>query len=200
MRKIALVFVAALLVGLVAGCAQPPQETIDAANAAVEGARASGAAEYAPESLRAAEDAQAQLEAEMKAQESKFSLFRSYKKVADLSTAASSAGERALADAQAAKARKQEEARAALDTASSMLAETRSMLEKAPRGKGTQADLAAMKADLDGAEAALAEAGTAMSSESYLDALAKAKGATATVESVKAAVEEAMARKGGRRR
>ena len=74
-----------------AGCAQPPQAQIDAANAAMQKATAAGAADYAPEALAAASDAQAKLDAEVKAQSGSFALMRSYGETTKLAAAASEA-------------------------------------------------------------------------------------------------------------
>ena len=95
----------------VTGCASPPTTTLDAARAAVESAVSSGAGQYAAESLKAAQDAQAALDAELKAQDANW--FKSYDKTTELAAAAKSAGEKALADATAAKAKVEASARAA---------------------------------------------------------------------------------------
>ena len=59
-------------------CATPPQAQVDAANAALTKATAAGATEYAPEAYRAAQDAQAKLDAELKTQADKFAFMRAY--------------------------------------------------------------------------------------------------------------------------
>ena len=57
MRKTKIVMPLLLLgLAMVMGCAKPPQEAIDSANQSIESARAAGASDYAPESLRMAED------------------------------------------------------------------------------------------------------------------------------------------------
>ena len=94
----------ALSVGLaitVTGCASPPNADVDAAKAAVDKATTAGADQYAAESLKAAQDARAALEAELKAQEGK--AFKSYDKTKELAIAAKAAGDKATADAVAGK-------------------------------------------------------------------------------------------------
>ncbi len=88
------------LVVLIAGCASPPTEDLNAAKAAVDNATQS-AGKYAAESVKAAQDAQAALEAEVKAQEGK--LFKSYDRARELAGAARAAGDKAVAEAAAAK-------------------------------------------------------------------------------------------------
>jgi len=85
-----------------AGCGAPPAADIDAAKAAVDKAVTDGAGQYAAESIKAAQDAQAALDAELKVQEGKW--FKSYDKAKELAAAAKAAGEKAAADAVAAKA------------------------------------------------------------------------------------------------
>jgi protein TonB len=84
-----------------AGCGAPPTADIDAAKAAVDKAVADGGGQYAAEAIRAAQDAQAALDAELAAQDAKW--FKSYDKAKELAAAAKAAGEKAAADALAAK-------------------------------------------------------------------------------------------------
>jgi TonB family protein len=85
----------------VTGCASPPTADVDAAKAAVDKAATAGADQYAAESLKAAQDAQAALDAELKAQEGK--MLKSYDKTKELAIAAKAAGDKAAADAVAGK-------------------------------------------------------------------------------------------------
>jgi len=85
----------------VTGCSSPPKADVDAAKAAVDKADADRAGQYAPESLKAAQDARTALDAELKAQEGKF--FKSYDKTKELAVAAKAAGDKASADAAAGK-------------------------------------------------------------------------------------------------
>ena len=90
----------ALALGLaitVTACASPPNADVDAAKAALDRAASEGAGQYAPESLKAAQDAQAAVDAELKAQEGKW--FKSYDKTKELAVATKAAGDKAAADA-----------------------------------------------------------------------------------------------------
>ncbi len=200
MRKMMFVLPLVALLALVAGCAKPPQADIDAANQALESARAAGASDYAPDSLRAAEDAKAALESELRAQEQKFALFRSYKKATELATSAKEAAERASADAAEGKQRARREAEALIAEAKTARDEASTMLEKAPRGKGTAADLEALKADLSGVDTSIADAEAAFSAERYLEAKSKAEAAKSSAANVKTAIEQAMEAKRAARR
>lgn len=81
----------------VTGCASPPNADVDAAKAALDKAASERAGQYAPESLKAAQDAQAAVDAELKAQEDKW--FKSYDRTRELAVATKAAGDKAAADA-----------------------------------------------------------------------------------------------------
>ena len=196
MRKMWLVGVLAVALAA-AACAAPPQAAIDAAKAAMDKASAAGAAEYAADSLKAAQDAQAALEAEIKVQADKFALFRSYTKATELANAAKTAGEKAEQDAVAGKENAKNEATALIEEAKTALTAAQEMLAKAPKGKGTAADLEAMKADLAGAETSITDASTAMGAERYLEAKAKAEAAKNAAGTVSNAVQAAIDAKKG---
>ena len=85
----------------VTGCASPPNADVDAAKAALDRAATDRAGQYAAESLKAAQDARAALDVELKAQEGKW--FKSYDKTKELAVAAKAAGDKAAADAVAGK-------------------------------------------------------------------------------------------------
>jgi TonB family protein len=85
----------------VTGCASPPSADVDAAKAAVDKAAADRAGQYAAGSLKAAQDAQAALDAELKTQDGKW--IKSYDKTKELAAAAKAAGDKAAADAVAGK-------------------------------------------------------------------------------------------------
>jgi protein TonB len=86
---------------IAAGCASPPAADVDAAKAAVDKAEANHADQYAAQSLKAAQDARAALDVELKAQEGKW--LKSYDKTKELAVAAKAAGDKAAADAVAGK-------------------------------------------------------------------------------------------------
>ena len=85
----------------VMGCASPPNADVDAAKASLDKAATARADQYAAESLKAAQDARAALDVELKAQESKW--FKSYDKTKELAVAAKAAGDKAAAEAVAGK-------------------------------------------------------------------------------------------------
>lgn len=82
-------------------CAAPPSADVDAAKAAVDKAVSERADQYAGESLKAAQNAQAALESELKAQEGKF--IKSYDRARELAAEAKAAGDKAVTEAVAAR-------------------------------------------------------------------------------------------------
>jgi protein TonB len=85
----------------VTGCAAPPAADVDAAKASVNSAATGGADRYAPDSLKAAQEAQTALDAELAAQDGKW--VKSYDKAKELAAATKMAGDKAAADAVAGK-------------------------------------------------------------------------------------------------
>jgi TonB family protein len=96
-----LAIIALVLATQVAACASPPNTDVDAARAALDKAVSERAGQYAPNSLKAAQNAQAALDTELKAQEGKW--FKSYDKTRELALAAKAAGDKAAADGVAGK-------------------------------------------------------------------------------------------------
>lgn len=194
MRKITFGLLMLVLVFMV-GCAKPPQEAITAATQSIEQATAAGAGDYAQESLKAAEDSKAALDQELKAQEDKFALFRSYKKAEELAAATKAAGEKAATDAKAKKEQVKQEATTLINDAKTALTEAKDKLAKAPKGKGTAADLKQLESDLTSVESSLTEAESALTAERFLDAKAKAEAAKSTIGNVTSQIDAAVAAK-----
>jgi len=69
---------------------------------------------------------------------------------------------------------------------------TKKLLDKAPKGKGSAADIAAMKSDVAGVETSLGEMDAAMTAGRYKDAKAKADAAKASLDKITADVQAAV--------
>jgi len=196
MRKLSYLLVAVLFLGVIA-CAKPPQDKMDLVVQALDTAKTAEAALYAGDSLRAAEDAQAAMQAEIDTQGQKFALFRSYKKAIELATAAEEAAKKTEQDAIAGKEKARMEAETLINEAKTAIATATEDLKKAPKGKGAQTDIAQLKADLDGATATVTEADTEYSNGKYLDAKAKAQSAKDSAATVSADIMKAIEMKKG---
>lgn len=157
------------------GCAEKPMTSMDAADQALREAREAGAQEYAPESFREAENAFQKAQEEVALQETKFALMRNYDNVQGILTIVSQEAQKAKTEATTNKERVKVEAQAAMSGAKNRVEEARMILAKAPRGKGSQADLQALTGDMQTAESMLPELEAAMGKEDFLGAKAKAQ-------------------------
>jgi hypothetical protein len=200
MKRILLLPVIAGMALMSVSCAKEPTENLNAAKSALAAAKTAGAADYAPQAMAAAETAQAALEAELKAQTEKLGLTRSYAKATELAAAATAAADAAAAQAVTGKEMAKAEAialvagvRTAIDTAKQALA-------KAPKGKGSAADLEAMKSDVAGVETSLADIDATVAAGRYKDAKVKAEAAKQTLDKIVADVQTAIVVKKGAKR
>jgi len=188
-------FTAPLVISVLAltagACAAPPTAAIDAAETALATARTADAAQYAPEDLQEAETAMAALRAELQTQEEKFGLLRSYDKASELAAETTRMSDAAEQQATAERERLREETAEMLAAARAALEESKLLLTEAPRGKGTEADLAALANDLTLVEAALQSAEQEFGGEHYIGARNHAIHAKQTAMQVKAAIEQA---------
>jgi hypothetical protein len=187
---------------LFAGCASAPTAEIDATKAALAAVRTDDVQNYAPESLKAAEDELSKALAEVESQEGKFALSRDYKQASAMLKSAKDLAEKARNEAQANKIKAKADADAVLTALPQIVDEAKKALAKAPKGKYTRADLEAMQNDLKTAEETVAEANQAMSQERYKDALIKGNSArqkaSAVIEQVKQAQEKIKGRRQSR--
>lgn len=178
----------------VVGCAKQPTEDMEKANAAVSAAAAGGAEKYAPAEAKALKDSLTAALDEVKAEDAKY--FKNFDKAKGMLTKAS-------ADAEALKgtiAKKKEEAKqkatATQGEAKTAIEDAKKLLAKAPKGKGTQADIEAMKADVKGLEDGLAEVQKLFDAEDYLQAASKATAIKDKAAGVSEQIKGAMAKTG----
>jgi hypothetical protein len=177
-------------------CAKLPEVEMAAAKAAVEAAKAAEADRYVPAEYRAVNDSLNTAMTEVENQKSKFVLFRSYKKVTvklnNVVTIANTVKENA-------GIRKEEvknQAQQTLAEATTLVEEVKALIVKAPKGKEGKEALEAISSDLALVEASLAEVSTLINGGDYLTALDKVKAANDKAASLKAELEEVIAKKG----
>jgi hypothetical protein len=187
----------AVALGLVlAGCAQVPTADVDAAKHAVDEARQAQAAEYAPQSWTAAQDAEAKLEAELDAQSQRWSALRSYTVASQLATSTKQAAEKSRDEAMAGKEQAKNEATSMMAQARDEAAKAKAAVTTAPRGKGTEADLASLKSDATSIDDTLNEMQKAFDAGDYIGAKTKAQ---AAMDAAKKIEDEIAQAKAGRR-
>ena len=167
---------APLFVGLMLfGCAEKPVTLVNGASQALEEAKKAGANEYAPETLREAENIFQQAQEELAIEEDKFVWERSYTNVQGMFQKVGVEANRAKSEALTNKEQAKSEAQAVISKAKISIDEARMILAKAPMGKGSQADLQALNGDLQTAESMLPELDAAMAKEDYLGVKTKAQ-------------------------
>jgi hypothetical protein len=175
-----------------AACSKPPEQAMQAGSAALEQAKAAGAETYAADALQVAQDALNRADAEKKAQDEKFVLFRSYKSSEEMYNQAKAELDAATQAAAAGKEQARAEATTAVDDAKAALAAANDALGKAPKSKDTKADLELWANDLGTYATTVTEAETAMAAEDYLGAKAKAESVTAKAGEITTSIEAAI--------
>src|SRR4030066_278537 len=193
MKKFSLFLVLGIfVVGLFSSCAKQPTEATDAAKAAIEAATKGGASVYAADELKKLnDDLQAAMD-EVSTQSKKF--LKKYGTAKEMLTKVQADGDALKATIPAKKEAAKNAAIQAQTEAKAALDEAKALLEKAPMGKGTKADIMAMKADLAGLETSFATFQTAIAGADYFGASAPAatlkEKATVISDQVKAAIEK----------
>ncbi len=186
---------AMLLLAFLAGCAEAPKQAIDAANAAMEAAKAAEADRYSPDLFNAAKDSLNSAMAEVENQNAKFALMRNYGHAQQLLDSAVGS----FNSAKDAAAANKEAVRVEADTLAKALVagiETaKKLMTKAPRGKEGKAALEMIQNDINAVEASVAEINTTMASGDFIAARDKAKASLAKINSIVEELNQAIAKK-----
>ena len=183
------------IVALLSGCAKAPQETIDAAKAAVEAAKAAEADRYLADQFNAAQDSLNAAMAEVEAQNSKFALTRNYDRAKALLESVVSAANAAKDGVAAKKEEVKAETQNLMTQAQTAVEETKKLLAKAPKGKEGKEVLEQMQAELSGVETSVADASNAVNSGDFLGAREKLKAALDKANSLSQELNEAISKK-----
>jgi hypothetical protein len=192
-----LLVLAVVVMFIFVGCAKEPTQEISDAKAALEAVIDEGANTYTPDEIKALNDQFATAVEEANAKTGK--LFAS-------NSAAIEKLVKIKTDAEALKAvipvKKDEAKNAALAAQTEVqtaLEEAKTLLANAPKGKGTQADIAAFTADLQAIEDSVPELQKAIDSEDYFGASEKAKSikekSVSISDQIKQAIEKVAAKK-----
>lgn len=188
---------ALLLVG--AGCSKLPETALPTLQTALGEAQSAGAETYAPDALNQAKATYAQAQAEIEVQNGKFALFRKYTRATELLTQATTEAQAATQAAIAGKEKARLAANAAVDGARAALQAANEFLAAAPKGKNTKAELEAMGQELAALQTSLDEAVAGIAAEDYLNAKVKAEVVTRQAGTIKADIENAIAKVGAKR-
>lgn len=191
---------AILALSLVLGCAKAPTEKVDAANTALEQAKAAEADRYFADDFKAISDSLNAAQVEIEKQNSRFALTRKYDHAAALLdyTAAHATS---LAEKTAAR---KIEVKAEVDQKvvdiNLAISETKALLAKAPKGKEGRQALEEMKSEITTAENSLPEITALLNSGDYLSASDKATAVHAQVTSINDELKSAIAKVSGKAR
>lgn len=177
-------------------CAEKPIQGTDSALQALQAAKQAGAEKYAPESLRVAEDEYQKAQEEIAAQDDTFVMTRNYDAANAILVKVVADAEKAKTEAIASKQMVKTEAEGAVVLAKSSLEEAKNQLAQAPTGKGTQADLQALRGDLQAAETTFAEIDAIMAMEDFIGVKAKAESVQALAARVNEQVAQAIQKTG----
>jgi len=178
------------------GCAKPPDSELTAAKNALEEARNAGAADYVFDEVKAVQDDLQKAQEEITAQETRFALARNYDRARELLGKAKAEAEKAKTDAVSAKEKAKGEAETGFKEAQAALGQAKVLLAQAPTGKGSKGDIAALKGDVQTAEAMLLNIKTALDHGDYLDAMAKEQSVKEMAATVSEQVKHAMEKTG----
>ena len=180
---------------LVAGCAQPPADQINAAEQAVKDAQQSGASTYVANDYAKVEGLLAAMKQEVADQDAKFALLRDYGKAEQLAATAKAEAERVKAEA----AKKMEEAKFAATqaqhAAQAAVQSTLELVSKAPAGKD-RAALESIKTDAEALRASLNDVQMMLDKSDYLGAQTKAKAIQDKAVAVSQEIQTALAKIG----
>lgn len=177
---------------LFAGCSKAPTQEINAAKASVDTLMTEGADKYASDDAKKVNDELNAAMDEVKAQDGK--LLKNYSKAKEMLA-------RAEADAETMKAgmaAKKEEARnnavSALEAAKNSVENANALLAKAPRGKGSKADIEALKSDVKGLEDSLPNVQKSIDGEDYMAAAQQADTIKLKADSISEQINQALAK------
>ncbi len=185
---------------LIAGCSKAPTEQVAAAQQALEQARGAQADRYAADELSKAQAAFSQATDQIATQDKAFFLTRNYDEANRLLTEAVGELETAQKTAVGNKEKVKQEVESLTTETEAAIENAKAMLEKAPRGKDSRAELEAMKGDLDATSTALTEARAMYEKGDYLGAKASLTQSMQKAGEVTSNVELAMQKVKGARR
>jgi len=179
-----------LTLTLVTACAKKPDTDIVAARASVDAVIADGAEQYVPEQAQlVGETLQAAMD-EIQIQDGKF--FKSYDKAKELLTKTKTDAEALRPVVAEAKQQAKADAEAEYTAAQEAIQEAITLISNAPRGKGSMADIEALRSDIKGLEDSLPEVSGMIENEEFLPAREKAAAIKSQADSVSEEIRAAM--------
>jgi methyl-accepting chemotaxis protein len=197
MKKSAVIFLVVVMAGLLLmGCGKQPTEDINAAKSAVDTVIAEGAEKYASEDAKLLNDELTAALDEIKIQDGK--MMKNYGKAQEMLAKVKADAETLKSSLPMKKEEAKNNALVAQEAAKTAIEEARNLLSKAPKGKGSRADIEAMKADVKGLEDSLVDVQVAVNAEDYATATEKARSIQEKAAEVSSQVTQAMEKVGAK--
>lgn len=193
MKKILSYMLVAALAIFTVSCAEPPTKEMEAVKASVDAVAAQRGEVYAVSETKELNDSYAKALEELKVQDDKF--FKDYKKAKELLIKVSEDSAALLQVIPARKETAKKNAQLALSTVEAKIAETVVLLASAPKGKGSDMDIAAMQHDLNGLEESLNEVRKMIQAEDYLPVPGKVAPIQLKVTEIAAEIKTAIDKK-----
>jgi len=189
-KRLMYVLLGVMMMALLLGCSKKPEQELADSKAVLEAVAAEGGEKYAAEELNVIQSEMTAALDEMAVQDGKF--FKNYDKTKEMLAQVKAKSEALKAEIPARKEKAKTDAQAALDAATMAVTDAKALLGKAPRGKGSMADIEAFNADVQGLESAITEAQNLMTSEDYFVAMDKANGIKDKATEISTQVTEAL--------
>lgn len=178
-----------LVLIFVVGCSKPPTEELNAAKSAVDA--------VAPETSKyAAEDAK-KLNDDLQAAQNEINA-KNYKQAKEILLKVKADAETLKTTLPQKKELAKNNAIAAQDAAKTTVTDAQALLAKAPKGKGSKADIEAMKADIKGLEESLPEVQSLIDAEDYAVATEKANAIKEKAAAVSDQINQALEKVGAK--
>lgn len=192
MKKARMYVLGAVALVAVSACGKIPQEELNATKASLDTLVTNGVDKFAPEDAKAFNSQMEAINQEIKVQEEK--MFKDYDKTKQMLAQLKAQADGFKPKLDQIKEQQKADANNALNDAGMAISEAKGLLETAPVGKGSKADIEAMKMDVKGLEESLPEVQNAISSEDYKSAIEKAGNIRAKAGEISAEVQAAMER------
>lgn len=183
---------------LFSSCAKVPQAEIDAATAAVQSAKDAGADLYVPDVYNALVDSMKS--ANEKVETAKAKWFPNYTKAKELLATVNQMAGDAKTKTEARKVELKNETDALITEVQTMNTDNTALLAKAPRGKEGKEALEAIKSDISVTEQTVTEVQSLLTNGDIIGANDKIKAAKEKATSIKAELEDAIAKKAGKKK
>lgn len=178
---------------LFSSCAKVPQAEVDAATAAIQEVKDANADLYVPEAYQALVDSMKSANEKIEVAKAKW--FPNYTKAKETLAFVSQNAVDIKAKSEARKVELKAETEAMIVEVKALVAENTALIAKAPRGKEGREALEAIKSDLAVAETTVTEVEALLANGDLIGSNDKIKAAKEKATSIKAELEEAIAKK-----